>query len=404
MRTIESLEEACNASGHMALDVAEPASQTVATTRVLHVINGEHYSGAERVQDLLALRLPDFGVEAAFACVKPDRFPRDREAVDAQLYELPMRGRLSLGVARELAKIVRQDGFQIVHAHTPRSALVGRIAALLAGVPFVYHVHSPTARDSTHKWRNRLNNFSERLSLFGAAALIPVSHSLGRHMRLAGYPSERIAVVPNGVPATACRRGVDMPSGTWILGTVALFRPRKGLEVLIDALARLKSQDVAVRLLAVGAFETPDYEAAIKQQANRLGVSDMIDWTGFTTDVTSALCKMDLFVLPSLFGEGLPMVVLEAMAAGVPVVGTRVEGVPEAIDDGVSGLLVEPGEADALATGVARIVGGEFDWSSLRANAIRSHQQRFSDHQMARQVADVYRAVLSNTPLTGVTR
>ena len=95
-------------------------------------------------------------------------------------------------------------------------------------------------------------------------------------------------------------------------------------------------------------------------------MSDHITWTGFTRDVAAELRQMDLLVLPSLFGEGLPMVVLEAMAAGVPVVATRVAGIPEAIRHGRDGVLVTPGDPEDLARAIADVVGGQYDWSALR--------------------------------------
>ena len=106
------------------------------------------------------------------------------------------------------------------------------------------------------------------------------------------------------------------------------------------------------------------------------------------------LLVLDVLVLPSLFGEGLPMVVLEAMAAGVPVAATRVEGVPEAIRDGIDGVLAEPGNAQDLAAAIRRIVDGELDWQQLRHNARQRHAERFSDEAMAAQLATVYREIL----------
>ena len=365
--------------------------------RVMHVINGEHYSGAERVQDLLSQHLPAFGYAAAFACVKPGRFEDKRECHDSPVYSLPMNSRFDLRVARKLSSIILRDGYSLVHAHTPRSALVGRIAARLANVPMVYHVHSPTSQDSTHNWRNRLNDWMERASLYRVSGLIAVSNSLGRHMRLRGYHFELIEVVPNGVPAAKRHRPAVPPTGTWNVGTVALFRPRKGLEILLESLALMKRQGVNTRLRAVGPFETPEYEAEIHQHVARLGLGADIDWVGFTQDVTSELTEMDLFVLPSLFGEGLPMVVLEAMAAGVPVVGTRVEGVPEAIDDGANGIIANPGDAEDLARAMMRVVAGELDWLTLRERAIETHRERFSAERMAGGVAAVYDRVLEAT-------
>ena len=144
------------------------------------------------------------------------------------------------------------------------------------------------------------------------------------------------------------------PTGMWTLGAVALFRPRKGIEVLLEALAMLRSRNVNVRLRAVGGFETPLYKADVLGLAERLDLAEAIDWIGFTRNVNRELAKIDLFVLPSLFGEGLPMVVLEAMAAGLPVVASRVEGVPEAVVHRETGLLVEPGSVSQLAAGDRR--------------------------------------------------
>ena len=114
------------------------------SVNVLHVINGEHYAGAERMQDLLAQRLADHGFQAGFACLKPGRFPDARRGRQAPLYALPMRSRLDLRCVPRLVRIIRREGCRLVHTHTPRTALLGRLAALLAGVPMVYHVHSPT--------------------------------------------------------------------------------------------------------------------------------------------------------------------------------------------------------------------------------------------------------------------
>jgi glycosyltransferase involved in cell wall biosynthesis len=174
-----------------------------------------------------------------------------------------------------------------------------------------------------------------------------------------------------------------------------LFRPRKGIEVLLEALATLRHGGSPVTLRAVGGFETAGYQDQIRQLVGRLGLSDAVAWIGFTTQVGAELDRMDILVLPSLFGEGLPMVVLEAMAAGVPVVATRVEGVPEVLRDGRDGLLAEPGSARGLAEAIARIIRGEVNWAGLRQSALERHAGGFSDRCMAEGVAEVYRDVLA---------
>jgi glycosyltransferase involved in cell wall biosynthesis len=361
----------------------------------LHLVNGEHYSGAERVQDLLAKQLPRYGCEVGFVCVKPMKFPNARETKTAPLVEMPMRSRFDLRVVKRIAELIRSEDYDLVHAHTPRTALVGRLAARKAGVPFIYHVHSPAGRDSTRQLLNWINASVEWSVVRGADRLIAVSPSIRDYMIARGIPAERIICVPNGVPIASTQVDRRLPTGTWTLGAVALFRPRKGIEVLLEALAVLRSRDVNVRLRAVGGFETEEYKAEVLSLADRLGLSAAIDWIGFTRNVNRELTKINLFVLPSLFGEGLPMVVLEAMAAGLPVVASRVEGVPEAVSHRETGLLVEPGSVSQLAQAIAEIINGDVDYGTLSLGARVRHAELFSDTTMAARVADVYRTLLA---------
>jgi glycosyltransferase involved in cell wall biosynthesis len=377
-----------------AIDLALPA---VAATRVLHVINGEHYSGAERVQDLLAHRLPQFGYDVGIVCVKPVRFPVARETKSAPLIELPMTGRIDLRVVRQLVRLIQGDDYELVHAHTPRTALIGRLAAHKARVPFVYHVHSPAGRDSTRRLLNVINSLVEWHVVRGADRLIAVSPSLRHYMIVRGFPAERVVCVPNGVPSAVGVADRAPPRGSWTIGTVALFRPRKGVEVLLEAIASLRSWGVDVRLRAVGGFETLAYESSVLALAERLGLADAIEWVGFTREINAELTKLDLFVLPSLFGEGLPMVVLEAMAAGVPVVASRVEGVPEAIAHRESGLLVEPGSVSQLAAAVKEFIDGELEYAAISRAGRERHRERFSDTAMAEGLSRVYTNILAES-------
>lgn len=364
--------------------------------RILHLINGEYYAGAERVQDLLALRLPEYGFEVGFACLKPLKFPAARLSRSAALHLLPMRGRFDLSCGMKLMRLVREQGYALVHSHSPRGAMVGRVGCALAGVPMIHHVHSPTARDSESEWRNRFNSWIQSASLGRAERLIAVSSSLGRYLQDAGFDVSRIRVVPNGVPADRSLPAREVLGKEWVLGAVALFRPRKGIEVLIEALARLRGAGYRARLRCVGPFETPAYEQHVLRLAKQLAVADLIDWTGFTKDVDGELARMDVLVVPSLYGEGMPMVMLEAMAKGVPVVATDVEGIGEVIEHGQSGLIVPPGDVEALVASLAAVMDGLHDWQALRRAAWIRQRDHFSDRSMALAVAEVYREVLRN--------
>lgn len=362
--------------------------------RVLHLINGEHYSGAERVQDLLAMALPEFGFDVEFACLKAARFPEVRQSVHTPLHVVPMRSRLDVFSANQIAKLARARNCNLLHAHTPRTLLIGRLAARKLKCPLVYHVHSPVGRDSAKSVQNRMNTWIETWSLRGVSKIVCVSHSLARYMMDLGHAPEKLTVVGNGVAPIIQLPHRSPPQPPWTLGTMALFRPRKGTEVLLDALAALRNRQIPVTLRAVGTFETPAYEAEIMKRVDQLGIANMITWTGFQADVNEQLGKMDLFVLPSLYGEGLPMVVLEAMANAVPVVASRVEGIPEAVRDGVDGLIFEPGSAPDLADKIASLVGDQNRWELMSTNALERQREKLSDRSMARGIADVYRELL----------
>ncbi len=196
------------------LPICRPASAAnPPVARVLHVVNGEHYSGAERVQDLLAGSLGDFGFPVGLACLKPNRFPGCYRSRQAPLYMVPMRGRLDWRPAGQLARLVRGEGFDLLHAHTPRTLLIASRVAVATHTPLVYHVHSPAARDSAPGrslvsaagWRNRINAWVERWGLRRAAAVIAVSESLAGEMRRYSRPGRPVVVVHNGVPCRTPR-------------------------------------------------------------------------------------------------------------------------------------------------------------------------------------------------------
>ena len=181
---------------------------------------------------------------------------------------------------------------------------------------------------------------------------------------------------------------------------IALFRPRKGIEVLLNALAILQREKTldklgaTLELQVIGGFETAHYETEIRQLVDRLDIGSMIQWTGFVRDVPAEMRKLDAMVLPSLFGEGMPMVVLEALAMGVPVVATRVEGTPEVVRHQVEGLLADPQDSESLAKAITTLISDRQTWLQMSQQAVHRHRQRYTDHEMARHTSQVYRSMM----------
>ncbi len=366
--------------------------------KVLHVVNGEHFSGAERVQSHLGRCLPKYGVSAGFACVKPGKFAELLDQNDGewgQGYDTSMQSRFDFRAALRVRDLVRQHGYQLLHAHTPRTAMITSVASKLTGLPWIYHVHSPAARDSDKWMVNWVNASIEKQSLRSCSHLITVSESLRLDCIAKGIAEDKVTVVHNGVPAVRPERTeFPTPGGRWTIGMVALMRARKGLEVVLEAIAELENRGHDVVLRSIGPFETKEYEAEIEAHIDRLDIRHRVERVGFTDDVPAALAELDAMVLPSLFGEGLPMVVLEAMAAALPVIATRVEGTPEAITHGVEGLLAEPRDPVSLVAAIESLVTGEHNWNQMAEAACARHTRCFSDYAMAEGTAAVYRKLV----------
>ncbi len=374
--------------------VASPSNNAASPRHVssLHLINGEHFSGAERVQQILGKRLPDFGVSAHFACLKPGKFPEHCGLDDDLVHSVCMKSRFDLSIVGRITELAMDIDADVIHAHTPRTAMIASFVAKQCNLPWVYHVHSPAARDSTRGFVNRMNDWVEAYSLRYSDHIITVSKSLRREMLSRGYSRHKITAVANGVaeqpPIDPTER---LNQRHWKLGMVALVRPRKGIEVLLEAIAKLTGGQNSITLDVIGGFETPDYEANIRALIRRLQLEGIVNLCGFTKDVPAVMRTLDAMVLPSLFGEGMPMVVLEALACGVPVIATSVEGTPEVIRHGKEGLLARPQDPESLAQAIQVFISDRTSWCNMSRSAVKRHRQGFSDLKMAERTARVYR-------------
>lgn len=365
--------------------------------RILHLINGEHYSGAERVQDLLVQLLNRLDFDVYLACLKPALFPRACQCAPDRILYFAMGGRIDLRQAIKLALLVKKEDFKIIHTHTPRAAMVGCCVSFLSKVPMVHHVHSPTIRDSERVVRNKINALVERISVLRASRLIAVSNELRTHLLSQGINQQKIVVIHNGVDTSAPLTYRARPENYWRIGTIGLFRPRKGLESLLAALALLyRGKKYRFYLKIIGPFQNSRYEKKIHRLIQKLGLESVCKCVGFCSRKTihAEFHQMDLFVLPSLFGEGVPMVILEAMAAGVPIISTNVGGIPEVIRNGIDGWLVRPNNVNELTETLREVMAGGKEWNTVRENAYQRQTIHFSAEQMAANTARLYQELL----------
>jgi glycosyltransferase involved in cell wall biosynthesis len=219
-----------------------------------------------------------------------------------------------------------------------------------------------------------------------------------------GYDERRITVIRNGIdPAPFGKKAapgklhyeLGVPPNTPLIAVLSRVSPIKGLEYFLDAAAVVSAKIPDARFLIVGKADTRDagYQRQLEAHANRLGLSRRVVFTGLRMDVPELLDDVSVSVLPSL-SEGLSNVLLESMAAGVPVVATRVGGSPEVVEDGVTGLLVPPRDADGLARAILRFQEDR-EMAARVGQAGRARVvERFSIADMVRRTEQLYADLL----------
>lgn len=245
---------------------------------------------------------------------------------------------------RRVSSEIRRRRIEVVHTHMSRAHFFGVLLRWFAGVPSVATAHSQNFQ--LHWMFNDL--------------VIAVSDATRRfHRRFNLVRSNRIVTIHNFVPPAAAvaepaasrrqtRASLGVSDAELLLGIVGTVIPIKGHLYLIRALPRIMAAVGDVRLAIVGEERSPEYSKLLREEAKRLGVADQIVWAGHRSDVPTVMSSLDVCVVPSL-KENLPLVVLEAMTADIPVVASAVGGIPECVIQGETGLLVRPGDSDSLA-------------------------------------------------------
>lgn len=266
-------------------------------------------------------------------------------------------------LAAFLSQAASRGSYDVIDAHNVQSHFWGALARK-HGFASVATVHSSTRMEHPGKLKGQLYELLERLTLARFDQVITVSHFLCGELRGFGIPSERIHRVPNGIAASlptpteraafrqTVRAELGIPSGAPLIGTAGRLEPAKGYDLLLQAVDRLRAGYPDLRCVIAG---SGSLEQELKTAAQALGLDGRVIFTGFRTDIPRLLLAMDIFALPSRT-EGIPYALLEASAAGLPVVASRVGGVPEIICDGQAGLLVAPEQVEALAAALDRLL------------------------------------------------
>ncbi len=390
--------------------------------RVLHVVEATTAGVGRHVLDLAA-HTQRLGLDVTVACPPVRQGARhDTNFVErlaaAGLAHVPVPLRRSihppadLRAYHRLLALMREGGFDVVHAHSSKAGALGRLAARRAGVGAV--VYTPNAfafLGAGNRLQTALYRAAERwLGRRATDAVICVSPSELAAARRAGIvPAERLVLIENAIeagdfapagdtaavksalPALAARPGRELADPRRpLVGFVGRLAPQKGVLCLVAAAQQVVKARPEAQFLLVGEGEL---EAALRRRVAQLGLEEHVWLAGYRSDVPRVLAALDVFTLPSRY-EGLPYTLMEAMAAGRAVVATDVTGNRDLVRDGETGRLVPPDDAQALAEAVVELLAAPEERARLGRNALAAAQARPTPAEMAGRVVDLYHALL----------
>ena len=371
--------------------------------RVLHLIDSGGVYGAEAVLMCLMSKQKENGATPILGSIgTPDVEEKAIEGVAEQEGIRVKRFRMgkgpNVGGALRIVRFVRHERIDVIHCHGYKAnILMGLVPKAVRGVPYLVTMHGWT---STRMWSKlRLYEMADVVMARRAGCAVVVCDAMRNDPRIRAARL-KVRVVHNGISDLKCQSnagnglgsiGVKHDSDKLIIGTVGRLSPEKGFDVLVSAVARVVHGGQAVRLVMIGDGPERDRLEAL---ARERGVAECVHFTGYIPEASRFMRGFDIFVMSSL-REGLPLTLLEAMQAGVPVVATRVGGIPEVLGDGRCGILVNPGNEDELARAIIQLYDS---WEMRRQLAVAGKDRvrgEFSSENMEQKYRAIYEQVLS---------
>jgi glycosyltransferase involved in cell wall biosynthesis len=369
--------------------------------RLLLVVDSLEVGGAERQVVDLAVALRRKGYRVVVACSIAGDLSAALEEAGIPIRPLLRRlvkRRLSPAYAWRLRRLLLgSERFDLVHAHIYASAIAAAIATSGTGIPLVITEHTEA---SWQTWRAR---WASRWVYRRAERMIAVSTPIRRRLiERDGVHPDLITIVPNAVVSAPEARSEEPPTGLRerpLVGVVARLQPEKGVANFLKAAVRVAPQFPEAHFVIAG-------DGPLRQElvalAEDLGLRDRVHFLGFRSDASALMGSLDVLVVPSLT-EGSPLVTLEAMAAGVPVVASAVGGIPDQVRHGKEGLLVPPGDTGAMGDAIVALLRDPARARSLGEAGRRRATSEFSHAVMVRRIEDVYRDILGQPPPQSIT-
>ena len=365
--------------------------------RVVFLITELNIAGAEKVVARTATHLSKDRYRVLVSCLYgPGPVAGEIRAASIPVMDLEAQSKWDLRVVYRLFRLLKRENIQILHSHLFHANLLGRIAGKMAGVPIVISTrHSVDIGGRGREWINR---WTKRWT----DVTIAVSdQACEAERRWSGTKSGEIVTIYDGIKTEAferadlqeskeLKRKLGIESDAPVIGMIARFHRAKGHSYLMEAMPYILDQFPKAKVLLIGGGEL---RPTIKEKVQKLGLTDSIIFTGIRQDIPRILSALDLFVLPSLW-EGLGIAILEAMAAGLPVVATRVGGIPEVVEDRVTGLLVPPRDPEALAKAIIALLQDRERAKDMGRAGRERVEKHFSVERMVQQTEALYEELI----------
>lgn len=303
-----------------------------------------------------------------------------------------------------LYRLMRRERFAVVHVHTPVAAAVGRLAARFARTPIILSTaHGFFFHELMPLWARRAHTWIEKLLCRGCTDAL-FTQSTEDHdtaVRERFLPADRIFRIGNGVdvrlfsapPGRDLRPELGLLPSDQVVGFIGRLVREKGVEELLEAMAEVIVNIPTAKLLISGDTLKSDRDRHTKDHMTRIiqqhNLTTAVKFAGFREDIPQVLSAMDLFVLPS-HREGMPRTILEAMAAGRPVVATDIRGSREEVVDGVTGLLVPVRNPSALAEAISRLLMNREEATHMGEAGRRRAQESFDEKMVVKHQVAIY--------------
>jgi len=369
---------------------------------ILHLISSYGFFGAENLVLNLNLYISSLNneIDSYILVFKNSQNPHIELAEYAskhgiKSFIIDCKGRFDYSFLSKLVILIKSNKINILHSHGYKSNFYGFLASKICNIPIISTCHNWIAKDLRTRFYYKIDKFL--LPRFDK--IIAVSDEIKQELLRIGTNPEKVCLIHNGINTKSfsnilsnIKADFNLNPDSLIIGSVARFTEEKGLENILYVAKKILKENKNIYFMLVG--DGPLKNSLI-QKSKELQIYDHMIFTGQRSDMPEVYNTFDIFVLPSL-KEGLPMVILEAMASKKPIVASSVGAIPDVIEDGKSGLLVPPGNINSLYQALKQLINNPSLRNYLGENAFERVKNNFSTEKMCDEYIKIYNEVLEN--------